>query len=149
MNEDLMNRIISQVRMRFVLHREQTRRGAYQAVATSLARTPHGRAPRQGRRMIELCTWSTPNGQKASIMLEEVGLPYRLHPIDIGNDYQRTISPTCSRPAIRRTSTWLVVPWRRSRRMWRSSSRKIARQLPPIAPAAGRRTEKEEKGRQG
>ena len=38
--------------------------------------------------MIELYTWSTPNGQKASIMLEEVGLPYRVHPIDIGKDQQ-------------------------------------------------------------
>ena len=33
--------------------------------------------------MIELYTWMTPNGQKASIMLEEVGLPYRLHAVDI------------------------------------------------------------------
>ena len=29
--------------------------------------------------MIELYTWGTPNGQKVSIMLEEVGLPYRVH----------------------------------------------------------------------
>ena len=33
--------------------------------------------------MIELYTWMTPNGQKLSIMLEEVGLPYQVHPIDI------------------------------------------------------------------
>ena len=33
--------------------------------------------------MIELYTWTTPNGQKISIMLEEVGLPYRAHPVDI------------------------------------------------------------------
>jgi len=44
----------------------------------------------------------------------------------------RTISPTCSRLATRRTSTWSVVPWRRFRRIWRSSSRKIALQSPPI-----------------
>jgi hypothetical protein len=50
MNEDLMNRIISQVRMRFVLHCEQTRRGAYQAVATSLARTPHGTRAKAGEK---------------------------------------------------------------------------------------------------
>ena len=30
--------------------------------------------------MIDLYTWTTPNGRKASIMLEEVGLPYRVHP---------------------------------------------------------------------
>jgi GST-like protein len=33
--------------------------------------------------MIEFYTWSTPNGQKVSIMLEEVGLPYRVHPVNI------------------------------------------------------------------
>ena len=38
--------------------------------------------------MIELYTWMTPNGQKVSIMLEEVGLPYNLHPIDITKDEQ-------------------------------------------------------------
>jgi hypothetical protein len=55
--------------------------------------------------MIELYTWSTPNGQKASIMLEEVGLPYRVHPIDIGKDQQfhpdfLAISPNNKIPAI-------------------------------------------------
>jgi GST-like protein len=55
--------------------------------------------------MIELYTWSTPNGQKASIMLEEVGLPYRVHPIDIGKDAQfhpdfLAISPNNKIPAI-------------------------------------------------
>lgn len=34
--------------------------------------------------MIDLYTWSTPNGVKVHIMLEEVGLPYTVHPIDIG-----------------------------------------------------------------
>jgi GST-like protein len=38
--------------------------------------------------MIELYTWMTPNGQKVSIMLEEVGLSYNLHPIDITKDEQ-------------------------------------------------------------
>ena len=33
--------------------------------------------------MIELYTWGTPNGRKVSIMLEECGLPYRVHKIDI------------------------------------------------------------------
>jgi GST-like protein len=55
--------------------------------------------------MIELYTWSTPNGQKASIMLEEVGLPYRLHPIDITKRAQfhpdfLTIAPNNKIPAI-------------------------------------------------
>lgn len=38
--------------------------------------------------MIDLYTWTTPNGRKVSIMLEEVGLPYRVHSINIGKDEQ-------------------------------------------------------------
>jgi GST-like protein len=38
--------------------------------------------------MIELYAWPTPNGFKISIMLEEVGLPYSVHPIDIGKGDQ-------------------------------------------------------------
>lgn len=34
--------------------------------------------------MLDLYTWTTPNGQKISIMLEETGLPYRVHPVDLG-----------------------------------------------------------------
>ena len=34
--------------------------------------------------MIEVYTWPTPNGHKVHIMLEEVGLPYEVHAIDIG-----------------------------------------------------------------
>ena len=34
--------------------------------------------------MIDLYTWPTPNGHKIHIMLEETGLPYRVHPVDIG-----------------------------------------------------------------
>jgi len=33
--------------------------------------------------MIDLYTWSTPNGRKVSIMLEELGLDYNVHPINI------------------------------------------------------------------
>ena len=55
--------------------------------------------------MIHLYTWSTPNGRKASIMLEECGLPYTVHPIDIGHDAQfapdfLAISPNNKIPAI-------------------------------------------------
>ncbi len=38
--------------------------------------------------MIDLYTWSTPNGRKVSIMLEECGLAYAAHPVDIGKDEQ-------------------------------------------------------------
>ena len=34
--------------------------------------------------MIDLYTWTTPNGRKVSIMLEECGLPYRVHTVNIG-----------------------------------------------------------------
>ena len=33
--------------------------------------------------MIDLYLWNTPNGRKVSIMLEEVGLPYKVHAINI------------------------------------------------------------------
>lgn len=38
--------------------------------------------------MIDLYTWSTPNGRKVSIMLEELGLAYDVHPIDINKNEQ-------------------------------------------------------------
>ena len=38
--------------------------------------------------MIDLYTWTTPNGRKASIMLEEVGLDYTVHSINIGQGEQ-------------------------------------------------------------
>jgi GST-like protein len=55
--------------------------------------------------MIELYTWKTSNGRKATVMLEECGLPYNLHPIDISKDQQFTpefvaINPNSKIPAI-------------------------------------------------
>ncbi len=55
--------------------------------------------------MIQLYTWSTPNGRKASIALEELGLPYDVHPINIGKDEQFApdflkVSPNNKIPAI-------------------------------------------------
>ncbi len=55
--------------------------------------------------MIELYTWKTSNGRKASIMLEELGLPYNVHPINIGQDDQFTpeyiaINPNSKIPAM-------------------------------------------------
>ena len=41
-----------------------------------------------GVQMIQLYTWETPNGKKASIMLEEIGMPYEVHPINIGQGDQ-------------------------------------------------------------
>ena len=55
--------------------------------------------------MIDLYTWSTPNGRKVSIMLEELGLEYRTHPINIGKGEQYAdrfveINPNSKIPAI-------------------------------------------------
>lgn len=55
--------------------------------------------------MIDLYTWSTPNGRKVSIMLEEIGVPYTVHPVDIGKRQQHKksflkISPNNKIPAI-------------------------------------------------
>ena len=55
--------------------------------------------------MIEVYSWATPNGHKVHIMLEECGLPYRVHPVDIGAGDQFTpeflaISPNNKIPAI-------------------------------------------------
>jgi GST-like protein len=55
--------------------------------------------------MIDLYTWSTPNGRKVSIMLEELGLAYRTHAINIGKgdqfkpEYVR-INPNSKIPSI-------------------------------------------------
>ena len=38
--------------------------------------------------MIDLYTWTTPNGRKVSILLEELGVPYTTHAIDISKDEQ-------------------------------------------------------------
>lgn len=38
--------------------------------------------------MIDLYTWTTPNGRKVTILLEELGVPYTVHPIDISKDEQ-------------------------------------------------------------
>jgi GST-like protein len=38
--------------------------------------------------LIDLYTWSTPNGRKVSIMLEELAYAYNVHPIDIGKGDQ-------------------------------------------------------------
>jgi GST-like protein len=48
--------------------------------------------------MIDLYTWTTPNGRKVSIMLEELGLPYRVYPINIGKGEQFSTDYTAINP---------------------------------------------------
>jgi len=55
--------------------------------------------------MIEVYSWPTPNGHKVHIMLEECGLAYRAHPVNIGTGDQfkpefLAISPNNKIPAI-------------------------------------------------
>jgi len=55
--------------------------------------------------MIDVYSWATPNGHKVHIMLEELGLPYRAHPVNIGSGDQfkpefLRISPNNKIPAI-------------------------------------------------
>jgi GST-like protein len=54
---------------------------------------------------IQLHAFDTPNGRKISVALEEMGLPYDVHVVDIGNDEQHApaflkISPNNKIPAI-------------------------------------------------
>ena len=64
--------------------------------------------------MIELYYWPTPNGQKISVMLEEVGLDYEVRPVNIGAGDQfdpafLRISPNNRMPAIVDTETGISV----------------------------------------
>ncbi|MBE9636368.1 glutathione S-transferase family protein [Salipiger mangrovisoli] len=64
--------------------------------------------------MIDLYTWSTPNGRKVSILLEELGLDYQVHPIDIQTGAQKApeflaINPNGRIPAIVDRETGLAL----------------------------------------
>lgn len=64
--------------------------------------------------MIDLYTWSTPNGRKVSIMLEECGLEYTAHKIDIRADEQFApdflkIAPNNRIPAIIDSETGMTL----------------------------------------
>src|SRR5690606_28591413 len=55
--------------------------------------------------MIDLYYWPTPNGHKVTLLLEETGLEYRIHPVNIGSGDQfkpefLAISPNNKMPAI-------------------------------------------------
>ncbi len=68
------------------------------------AARPARRAPKSPK-PIALYYWPTPNGHKVSIMLEELGVPYTVHPVEIGKGQQfepafLKISPNNRIPAI-------------------------------------------------
>ena len=64
--------------------------------------------------MIDLYTWTTPNGRKVSILLEELALPYEAHAIDISKDEQFApeflkIAPNNRIPAIKERDTGFTL----------------------------------------
>ncbi len=64
--------------------------------------------------MIDLYTWTTPNGRKVSILLEELGIDYTVHSIDISKDEQFApdflkIAPNNRIPAIVDRDTGLAL----------------------------------------
>ena len=88
--------------------------------------------------MIDLYTWSTPNGRKVSIMLEECGLAYEVHPVDIGKDEQfrpefLEISPNNKIPAIVERETGQSVFESGAILIWLAEK---TRMFLPTAPAA-------------
>lgn len=64
--------------------------------------------------MIDLYTWTTPNGRKVSIMLEELGEPYEVHPVNLGEGEQHhpdflAIASSGRIPAIRDRESGLTL----------------------------------------
>ncbi|TVQ24409.1 MAG: glutathione S-transferase family protein [Leptolyngbya sp. DLM2.Bin15] len=64
--------------------------------------------------MIDLYTFATPNGRKVSVMLEEVGLPYTVHSVHIGQGEQFRpefikLNPNSKIPVITDQETGLTV----------------------------------------
>jgi GST-like protein len=73
--------------------------------ASGARKKPASRAAKKPARPIQLYYWPTPNGHKISIMLEELGVPYEVHFVDIGKGEQFApaflkISPNNRMPAI-------------------------------------------------
>jgi GST-like protein len=84
--------------------RKSTGKAAIPRKAGKSARAPR-RAARKAPKPIRLFYWPTPNGHKISIMLEELGVPYEVHFVDIGKGEQFApaflkISPNNRMPAI-------------------------------------------------
>jgi GST-like protein len=74
-------------------------------VAAHIRRPPESSNVIEGAEMIDVYSWATPNGHKIHIMLEETGLEYQVHAVDIGAGDQfapefLAISPNNKIPAI-------------------------------------------------
>ena len=56
--------------------------------------------------MIDLYTWTTPNGRKVSILLEELGVPYDVYGVDLAAKAQFAPEFTRISPAIASPLSW-------------------------------------------
>jgi GST-like protein len=88
--------------------------------------------------VIDLYTWTTPNGRKISIMLEELGLPYNAIAVDINKGEQFTpeflkISPNNKIPAIVDHDTGVAMM--ESGAILLYLAEKTGRLMPPTGPA--------------
>ncbi|MDU8945415.1 glutathione S-transferase family protein [Ovoidimarina sediminis] len=86
--------------------------------------------------MIDLYTWTTPNGRKVSIMLEELGEAYECHPVDISKDAQfapdfLAIAPSGRIPAIRDRDSGLTLMESGAILLWLAETR--GQFLPPAS----------------
>src|SRR6201996_4210540 len=82
--------------------KKSTRKSVKKARAKA---APPARKPAKPAKPIALYYWPTPNGHKISIMLEELGVPYEVHPVNISKGEQfepafLKISPNNRMPAI-------------------------------------------------
>ena len=59
--------------------------------------------------MIDLYTWTTPNGRKVSILLEELGVDYEVHPINIGDGEQTAPEFLKSAQITKFRQLWTVI----------------------------------------
>ena len=65
--------------------------------------------------MIDLYTWTTPNGRKVSILLEELGVEYTAHSINIGQgDQMKSIAIEGDVDALLASQSERVADWNRA-----------------------------------
>jgi GST-like protein len=84
---------------------KSARKPAASRKLVSLAAAARGKKPPRSSKPIDVYYWSTPNGWKITIMLEECGLPYNVIPVNIAKGEQfkpdfLAISPNNRMPAI-------------------------------------------------
>src|SRR6516225_5451687 len=84
---------------------KSARKPATARKVVSLAAVAREKKPPRPSKRIDLYYWSTPNGWKITIMLEECGLPYNVLPVNIAKGEQfkpefLAISPNNRMPAI-------------------------------------------------